>query len=309
MCQHPDPNLRECSCRGLGSCPEQTVLQEAKVTKPHCPRISRFNMRISRKVCQTLVSTKPKVVIERIPKTICPHDQPLNSQKSPQLKSHPKPSLVVKPPKSKSPGKTKSHNHPHRIDEEDFFQSVRNYPSPPSQIFHDNQKSGSLHVEKEIVPEFDEYQEFLEAKQFPQNEEYSFNKYPKVSYKKEDIPLYEDPSNFLSQAQEYRQGLESGDVGDDEEPGEDYDYNDYKVNAQSQADILHQYFKHFNHNLNNQRPNYYDTFERKDTKSLASSPANLFSGDIGEDSELIKRDLATQQEPSQSEMKATVTPL
>ena len=34
MCQHPDPNLRECSCRGLGSCPEQTVLQEAKVTKP-----------------------------------------------------------------------------------------------------------------------------------------------------------------------------------------------------------------------------------------------------------------------------------
>ena len=267
-------------------------------------------MRTYRKVCQTLVSTKPKVVIERIPKTVCPHDQPLNSQKSPQLKSHPKPSLLVKPPKSKSPGKPKSHNHPHRIDEEDFFKSVGNYPSSPSQIFHDNQKSGSLNVEKEIVPEFDEYQEFLESKQFPQSEEYSFDKYPKVSYKKEDIPLYEDPSNFLSQAQEYRQGSDGGDVSDDLEPEDDYDYTDYKVNAQSHADILHQYFKHFNHNLNTQPPNYYDgTLERKDTKNMANSPDNLFSGDIGDDSELIKRDLASQQEPSSSEMKATVTPL
>ena len=216
----------------------------------------------------------------------------------------------MKPPKSKSPGKPKSHNHPHRIDEEDFFKSVGNYPSSPSQIFHDNQKSGSLNVEKEIVPEFDEYQEFLESKQFPQSEEYSFDKYPKVSYKKEDIPLYEDPSNFLSQAQEYRQGSDGGDVSDDLEPEDDYDYTDYKVNAQSHADILHQYFKHFNHNLNTQPPNYYDgTLERKDTKNMANSPDNLFSGDIGDDSELIKRDLASQQEPSSSEMKATVTPL
>jgi len=214
----------------------------------------------------------------------------------------------VKSPKSKSPGKTKSHNHPHRIDEEDFFQSVRNYPSPASEIFHDNQKSGSLNVEKEIVPEFDEYQEYLEAKQIPQKEEYSFEKYPKVSYKKEDIPLYEDPSNFLSQAQDYRQDL-GDDVGEDVEPEDDYDYNDYKLNAQSHADILHQYFKHFNHNLNSQRPNYYDSLERKDRKNTGNSPANLFSGDIGDDSELIKRDLATQQEPSSSEMKATVTPL
>ena len=283
------------------------MLQEAQVTVSLSQ--GHFNLRFSRKVCQTLVSTKPKVVIERIPKTVCPHDQPLNSQKSPQLKSHPKPSLIIKPPKSKSPGKTKSHNHPHRIDEDDFFQSVRDYPSPPSQIFHDNQKSGSLNVEKEIVPEFDEYQEFLEGKQLPQNEEYSFDKYPKVSYKKEDIPLYEDPSNFLSQVQEYRQGLNDGDVGDEGEPEDDYDYNDYKVNAQSHADVLHQYFKHLNHNLNNQRPNYYDAFERKDTKTITNSHDNLFSGDIGDDADLIKRDLDTQEEPSSSEMKATVTPL
>ena len=96
---------------------------------------------------------------------------------------------------------------------------------------------------------------------------------------------------------------------DDVEPEEEYDYNDYKENAQSHADILHQYFKHFNHKLNSQPPHYYEHLERKDKKNRANSPANLFSGDIGEDSDLIKRDLATQQEPSSSEMKATVTPL
>ena len=89
----------------------------------------------------------------------------------------------------------------------------------------------------------------------------------------------------------------------------DYDYNDYKVNAQSHADVLHQYFKHLNHNLNNQRPNYYEAFERKDTENRANTPDNLFSGDIGEDADLIKRDLDTPEDPSSSEMKATVTPL
>ena len=42
---------------------------------------------------------------------------------------------------------------------DDFFQGISNYP--PSQIYPDNHKSGSLNIEKEIVPEFDEYQDFL----------------------------------------------------------------------------------------------------------------------------------------------------
>ena len=204
------------------------------------------------------MSTKPKIVIEKIPKTVCPHDQPLKSSQS-----HSKPALGVKSPKSKSPGKTKSHNHQHRIDQDDFFQGVSNYPRP-SQIFPDNQKSGSLNIEKEIVPEFDEYQEYLEAKQIPQNEEFSYEKYPRGSYKKEDIPLYEDPSNFLGETEQYRQGLSDG---GDADPGEDYDYKEYQVNAQSHADILNQYLnKHFNHNLNSQPQHYYDVMDRKDNK-------------------------------------------
>ena len=244
-------------------------------------------------------------MIERIPKTVCPHDQTLNSDKSPQLKSHPKPSIGRKPPKSKSPVKTKPHNHPHRIDEDNFFQDISNYSPPPAHRYPDNQKSGSLNIKKEIIPEFDEYQEFLETKQIPQNDDFSFNDYPKVSYKKEDIPLYEDPSNFLSQTKDYRNGQDN--VGEDN--GDENDYDEYKVTAQSHADLLHQYFKHFNHNHDTQRHHYYDTLDRKDINNIDASHENLFSGDIGEDSAKIKRDLNKQLEPSSSDLKATVTPL
>ena len=252
------------------------------------------------------MSTKPKIVIERIPKTICPHDQPLSQSKSPQLKSHQKPSLAIKSPKNKTPGKSESHSHQHRIDEDDFFQGISNYP--PSQIYPDNHKSGSLNIEKEIVPEFDEYQEFLERKQIPQNDQFSYEKYPKVSYKKEDIPLYEDPSNYLSQTQEYRDGLDGSDVGPAESE-DDYDYNDYKANAQSHAEILHQYFKHFNHNPSNLPRQYYEARERNDNKLEHFPNNNLFSGDIGEDTEITKRDLNQQEEPESSDIIATVTTL
>ena len=62
------------------------MLQKAKVSRViDFDKMSCFLFHL-RKVCQTLVSTKPKVVIERIPKTVCPHDQPLKEKSEPAPK-------------------------------------------------------------------------------------------------------------------------------------------------------------------------------------------------------------------------------
>ena len=86
MCQHPDSDLPECSSCSQCPRPPETVLQKAKVSLViDFDTMSCFLFHF-RKVCQTLVSTKPKVVIERIPKTVCPHDQPINEKTGPAPK-------------------------------------------------------------------------------------------------------------------------------------------------------------------------------------------------------------------------------
>ena len=143
---------------------------------------------INRKVCQTLVSTKPKVVVERIPKTVCPHDQPL-AAKSPSI---PKISPVISPVVQKKPGPkfvkspdlkkpiSHSHNHPHRIDDE-LLQSAGSYPQ---KVYLETD-----HVDVGDVtnPVYDEYPEFPEPKQIPE----SAYKYPQGTYKNQEIPIFE----------------------------------------------------------------------------------------------------------------------
>ena len=86
VCQYPDSDLSECSSCGQCPCPPETVLQKAKVSLVIDFDTTSCSLFHLRKVCQTLVSTKPKVVIERIPKTVCPHDQPLTEKSGPTPK-------------------------------------------------------------------------------------------------------------------------------------------------------------------------------------------------------------------------------
>ena len=84
---------------------------------------------IFRKVCQTVVSTKPKVVIERIPQTVCPHDQPLSAAKA---STQAQPALVNNA--KTSPKKPNTHNNPHRQAELIVCDSLDSLPMPMADL-------------------------------------------------------------------------------------------------------------------------------------------------------------------------------
>ena len=183
------------------SCQTVPVVASVPVPKKQC-------FKKPRKVCQTLVTTKPKVVTEKIPKTVCGHDQKLK-QKAPSSKK------VVK-------------QRQHRFDQDELFQGSINYPQ---RVHLDSDESQSASEEVKI-PVYDE---------FPQHHENDFQKRPsyysrpqnepQLTYKKEDIPLFEEPSNFISPKQEF-------DLAQDEyeqeeysiEPKEMHDFHDFAKN-------------------------------------------------------------------------------
>jgi len=241
------------------SCQNVPVVANVPVPQKQC-------FRKPRKVCQTVVSTKPKVVIERIPQTVCPHDQPLSAAKASKTSQ---PGLVNKvksaPIHVPAPGKKQnSHNHPHRIDEE----MIQGSSSFPQKVYIENDQE---QVENDLEPVYDEYPEVPEAKQLPMP---GYNQFPQGSYKNQDIPIYEEQSNYLGNpSQQKDESLEYDEASED--------YNDYKSNANSHADILHEYFKHLNHNYQSS-PYYHNNLDRSDQK-------DLFSGDIGE-KDIVKRD-------------------
>lgn len=245
------------------SCQNVPVVANVPVPQKQC-------FRKPRKVCQTVVSTKPKVVIERIPQTVCPHDQPLSASKAsktsqPGLVNNVKSAPIHVP----APGKKQnSHNHPHRIDEE----MIQGSSSFPQKVYIENDQE---QVENDLEPVYDEYPEVpeanVQAKQLPMP---GYNQFPQGSYKNQDIPIYEEQSNYLGNpSQQKDESLEYDEASED--------YNDYKSNANSHADILHEYFKHLNHNYQSS-PYYHNNLDRSDQK-------DLFSGDIGE-KDLVKRD-------------------
>jgi len=211
------------------------------------------------------VSTKPKVVIERIPQTVCPHDQPLSAAKA---STQAQPALVNNA--KTSPKKPNTHNNPHRIDEE----MIQGSSSFPQQVYIENDQE---QVENDLEPVYDEYPDVPETKQLPIPGYNQFpqasNQFPQGSYKNQDIPIYEEQNNFLGNPIQNK----------DEFDGASEDYNDYKSNANTHADILHEYFKHLNHNYQS------SPFYHNQNNLQRSDNNNLFSGDIGE-KEIVKRD-------------------
>jgi len=262
------------------TCETVPVVASVPVPKKQC-------FKKPRKVCQTLVTTKPKVVIEKIPKTVCGHDQPLKQ----------------KAPSSKKAAKTRQH----RYDQDELFQGSVNYPQ---RVYLDSDKSQSIN-EEEKIPVYEEY---------PQHSQNVFSKHPKhysrpedepqLTYKNEDIPLYEEPSNYISPKHQYEQKYDEEEYNgepkevhdyndfakDDYEPEEynvepkkdheyndfakdDYepeeynvetkeerDYNEYKYDAQAQAKALQNYYK----GLNNQNPA--DYFNRGNPQQQSLDP-------------------------------------
>merc|ERR1712106_538236 len=84
--------------------------------------------------------------------------------------------------------------------------------------------------EEEKIPVYEEY---------PQHAQNVFSKHPKhysrpedepqLTYKNEDIPLYEEPSNFISPKHQYEQKYDEEEYNG--EPKKNHDYNGYKFNS------------------------------------------------------------------------------
>ena len=109
--------------------------------------------------------------------------------------------------------------------------------------------------------------------------------------------------NFFSDAIE--DDLDHIDLDEEET---NFDYEEYKSNANSHADILHEYFKHLNHNYQQQQNiynnpnngNFYSSpsIDRTDNiNNNVNDPPALFAGDIGGESGIIKRDSNSREEP------------
>ena len=138
------------------------------------------------------MSTKPKVVIERVPKTVCPHDQPLQapakSKPTLTLVKGSKPKSVL--PGPKAPSVPKTHNHPHRIDE-DMLQVSSSFPQ---NIYMDTEDRED---DDDEIPAYDEYQDFApQQKQLPPSY-YQYPQQPSGSFKNQDIPIFEASNSFI----------------------------------------------------------------------------------------------------------------
>lgn len=93
---------------------------------------------------------------------------------------------------------------------------------------------------------------------------------------------------------------------------DDYnDYDTYKSNVDTHSNILHDYFKHLNHNYQQGYKNVlgegfnFYPMDRNDA-STSQTGNELFAGDIG-DSDFIKRDSNSILEPALTE--ASVIPM
>ena len=117
--------------------------------------------------------------------------------------------------------------------------------------------------------------------------------------------LLQESTNHLGQTVQHQQNNK------DTNYDEYNDYDIYKSNVDTHASILHDYFKHFNHNYKqgynsvpDQGINFYPV-DRTDV-SNPNIGTELFAGDIGE-SDLIKRDSNSILEPTLTQ--ASVNPI
>ena len=128
---------------------------------------------------------------------------------------------------------------------------------------------------------------------------------------------YEDPTNYIGHSNKYGDDLDHIDLDEEESS---FDYEEYKSTANSHADILHEYFKHLNHNYQQQKiynnpnnGNFYSSpsIDRTDNiNNNLNEPTSLFAGDIGEESSgIIKRDSNSREEPEAISVTATVEKL
>ena len=117
----------------------------------------------------------------------------------------------------------------------------------------------------------------------------------------------QDSANLLDHAEHYEQNTKDTNY-------DDYsDYDIYKSNVDSHSNILHDYFKHLNHNYqqgysNGPGSGQGSTFYPMDRNDQSNSQTGdeLFAGDIG-DSDIIKRDSNSVLEPAFTQ--ASVSPM
>ena len=93
----------------------------------------------------------------------------------------------------------------------------------------------------------------------------------------------------------------------------DSDYEEYQSNVQQYADSLHEYFKHLNHNYQDgYNTDFYPSsgqsmIGRSDSSVTSASGQSMFAGDIGDTSDIIKRDSNSKDEPDSEAVPAIVT--
>ena len=115
----------------------------------------------------------------------------------------------------------------------------------------------------------------------------------------------QESGNLLDHPEQYEQSAKDTNY-------DDYnDYDSYKTNVDTHSNILHDYFKHLNHNYkqgyntgHGQGLNFYP-MDRNDA-SNSQTGDELFAGDIG-DSDKTKRDSNSVQEPALTQ--ASVSPM
>ena len=103
----------------------------------------------------------------------------------------------------------------------------------------------------------------------------------------------QESANLIDQTDNYEKNAKETNY-------DDYnDYGTYKSNVDTHSNILHDYFKHLNHNYQGYNTVPGQDFYPMDRNDVSNSQTGneLFAGDIGE-SDIIKRDSNSVQEPA-----------
>ena len=268
------------------TCETVPVVASVPVPKKQC-------FKKPRKVCQTLVTTKPKVVTERIPKTVCGHDQPLKEKVRAKQATKPRQQRI---------GQGK----------DELIQESSNFPQ---KVYFDSEKSQSVNHEEEQIPIYKEFPQYIQNV-FPKQKYAKPEEEPQLTYKKEDIPLYEEPSNYISPNDEYE--FEKDNYEPEEynvEPKEEFDYNEYKYKAQAQAEALQNYYKQLNNQLPEEFFNeeqhqqtldpYYGQLDRNDYDDFANTNPfnNNFYNDVINDDEAFSESRKVESISSDKEKR------
>ena len=112
----------------------------------------------------------------------------------------------------------------------------------------------------------------------------------------------QESENLIDQTENYEQNAKETNYD------EYNDYGSYKSNVDTHSNILHDYFKHLNHNYQGYNTVPGQDFYQMDRNDVSNSQTGneLFAGDIGEP-DIIKRDSNSVQEPALTQ--ASVSPM